>query len=254
MAITIENSLEMYAVRLADDALVLGHRLSEWTSNAPFLEEELALGNVALDYIGRARMFYTYASELRQDGTTEDDYAYLRDCREYYNLLIHELPRGDFAFTMARQFMLDVFNLAFLEQLQGSADATLAAIAGKAIKESTYHLRRSTDWMLRLGQGTEESLRRLQHALVELWGFTPELFTMDALESELLERGIAVDRAALQPAWESRVRATLGEAGVAVPEPSWQVKGGREGVHTEHLGHLLSDLQFVQRAYPGLKW
>jgi len=252
--IAIENPLEAYAVRLGDDALVLGHRLSEWSSNAPFLEEDLALSNVSLDYLGRARMLYTYAGELRGDGTSEDDYAYLRDCREYTNLLIHELPRGDFAFTMARQFMLDVFNLAFLARLQDSADGTLAAIAGKAVKESTYHLRRSRDWMLRLGGGTEESLRRLQDAVTELWGFTPELFEMDELESDLLAQGIAVDRAALRDAWEREVRATLEAAGVSIPEPGWQVDGGRRGLHTEHLGHLLSELQFVQRAYPGLQW
>jgi ring-1,2-phenylacetyl-CoA epoxidase subunit PaaC len=252
--ITIENPLEMYAVRLGDDALVLGHRLSEWSSNAPFLEEDLALSNVALDYIGRARMFYTYAGQLRNDGTTEDDYAYLRDCRQYYNLLINELPRGDFAFSMARQYMVDAFSLAYLDQLQASHDESLAAIAGKAVKESTYHLRRSTDWMMRLGGGTGESRRRLQEAVVELWGFTPELFVMDDLEMELLARGIAVDRAALHAGWEQQVRSTLEAAGVTIPEPSWQVEGGRQGVHTEHLGHLLSELQFVQRAYPGLEW
>ena len=253
-SIAIEDPVELYAVRLADDALVLGHRLSEWSSNAPFLEEDLALSNVALDYIGRARMFYTYAGQLRNDGTTEDDYAYLRDCREYYNLLINELPRGDFAFSMARQFLVDAFNLAYLGQLQGSSDDSLAAIAGKAVKESTYHLRRSTDWMMRLGDGTEESLRRLQEAVVELWGFTPELFAMDELETALLAQGIAVDRAALRAGWEQQVRATLQAAGVTIPEPDWQVEGGRQGVHTEHLGHLLSELQFVQRAYPGLEW
>jgi ring-1,2-phenylacetyl-CoA epoxidase subunit PaaC len=252
--IEIDNPVEMYAVRLGDDALVLGHRLSEWSSNAPFLEEDLALSNVALDYIGRARMFYTYAGQLRDDGTDEDDYAYLRDCREYYNLLIHELPRGDFAFTMARQFMLDTFYLAFLGRLRESTDETLAGIAGKAVKESTYHLRRSTDWMHRLGGGTHESLQRLQHAVEELWGFTPELFAMDALESQLLQQGVAVDREALREDWEARVRSTLEAVGVTVPEPSWRVQGGREGVHTEHLGHLLSELQFVQRAYPGLEW
>ncbi len=252
--IAIENPVEMYAVRLGDDALVLGHRLSEWSSNAPFLEEDLALSNVALDYIGRARMFYTYAGQLRNDGTTEDDYAYLRDCRDYYNLLIHELPRGDFAFSMARQYLVDVFNLAYLAELQQSRDESLAAIAGKAVKESTYHLRRSNDWIMRLGQGTRESLRRLQDAVVELWGFTPELFAMDALEIDLLAQGIAVDRAALRDSWDRQVRATLEAAGVTMPEPDWQVDGGRQGVHTEHLGHLLGELQFVQRAYPGLEW
>jgi len=252
--IAIEHPLEAYAVRLGDDALVLGHRLSEWSSNAPFLEEDLALSNVALDFLGRARMFYTYAADLRKDGTTEDHYAYQRDCREYTNLLIYELPRGDFAFTMARQFMVDVFNLEFLTRLQESADASLAAIAGKAVKESAYHLRRSSEWMLRLGGGTQESQRRLQDAVNELWGFTPEMFAMDELELGLVADKIAVDRAAVADSWEKQVRATLKEAGVTIPDSSWQVDGGRRGLHTEHLGHLLSELQFVQRAYPGLEW
>lgn len=252
--IEIEDPLETYAVRLGDDALVLGHRLSEWCSNAPFLEEDLALSNVALDFIGRARMFYTYAGELRNDDLGEDDYAYLRDCRQYSNLLIHELPRGDFAFSMARQFLLDTYYVEFLNCLQSSQDETLAAIAGKAVKESTYHLRRSKDWMLRLGDGTVESHERLQRAVDELWGFTPELFVMDELETQLMQQGVAVDRAALASHWKADVTSTLEAATVTVPESTWEITGGREGIHTEHLGHLLSELQFVQRAYPGLEW
>ena len=252
--IEIENPLETYAVRLGDDALVLGHRLSEWCSNAPFLEEDLALANVALDFIGRARMLYTYAGKLRGDETNEDDYAYARDARQYTNLLIYELPKGDFAFTMARQFFLDAYNVEFLQRLRESSDAELAAIAGKAIKESTYHLRRSAEWMLRLGDGTEESHERLQHAINELWGFTPELFQMDALEMELLQQGIAVDRAAIESGWYTRVSTVLADATLVEPASDWQVGGGRQGIHTEHLGHMLSELQFIQRAYPGLEW
>ena len=250
----IDQPLETYAVRLGDDALVLGHRLSEWCSNAPFLEEDLALSNVALDYIGRARMLYSYAGELRGDGSGEDDYAYLRDVRQYSNLLIHELPRGDFAFSMARQFLLDVYYVEFLDRLMRSSDETLAAIAGKAIKESTYHLRRSTDWIMRLGDGTQESHQRLQRAVDELGGFTPELFEMDELEIVLQQRGVAVDRSAIQGSWESRVRSTLEAATLTQPETSWRVGGGRRGIHTEHLGHLIGELQFLQRAYPGLEW
>ena len=253
-SIVIDNPLEAYAVRLGDDANILGHRLSEWCSKAPFLEEDLALTNVALDYIGRARMFYSYAGELRGDGTSEDDYAYLRDCRDYSNLLIFELPRGDFAFSMARQFLVDVFAVLFLTAMQGSTDASLAAIAGKAVKESIYHLRRSTDWMLRLGDGTEESHQRVQHALEELWMFTPELFVMDALESELQQQGIAVDRRQLHSDWQARLRAVLQQATLSVPQAGWSIGGGREGIHTEYLGHLLSEMQFVQRTYPGLAW
>jgi len=252
--IVIENPIEAYAVRLGDDALVLGHRLSEWCSNAPYLEEDLALANVALDYIGRARMFFTYAAELRGDGTTEDDYAFLRDNREFLNLLINELPRGDFAYSMARQFFVDVFNLAFLEKLRHSTDKTLAGIAAKAIKETRYHLRRSRDWMLRLGDGTQESHARLQSAVEELWGFTPELFQADEIESSLAEQGIAVDRTQLEDGWRREVDRVLREANIDIPEQTWQVDGGRAGVHTEYLGHMLAEMQFMQRAYPGLEW
>ena len=249
-----KEAIKQYAIRLGDDALILGHRLSEWSSRAPFLEEDLALTNVSLDFIGRARMFYGYAAEIDGGDITENTYAYQRDCREFSNLLIHELPRGDFAFSMARQYLVDEYSLRFMERLQDSADETLAAIAAKAVKESRYHLRRSRDWMLRLGDGTQESHDRLQSALDELWGYTPEMFDMDALEQELASADIAVDSAALQADWEQAVRATFGEASVQVPETTWKIKGGRQGMHTESLGHLLSELQFVQRAYPGLEW
>ena len=171
-----EQQLLEYAVRLGDDALIIGHRLSEWCRNAPFLEEDLAVSNVALDFIGRARMLYSYAATLKGNGATEDDFAYLRDCREFRNFLILELPRGDYAFSMMRQYLVDAFNVEFLSQLCQSKDKQLAAIAAKAIKESVYHLRRSKDWVLRLGDGTEDSHQRSQKALDDLWGFTHELF------------------------------------------------------------------------------
>lgn len=243
-----------YAVRLGDDALILGHRLSEWCRNGPYLEEDLALSNVALDYIGRARMYYGYASELCDGEKSEDDFAFLRDCREYENLLITELPRGDFAYTLARQLVLDQFYSYFLGAMRASTDETLAAIAAKAAKETRYHLRRSTDWALRLGDGTEESHRRYQQALDALWGYIPEMFEQDELEKELAEQGIAVDTPTLQADWEKDIRAILGEATLTVPEQSWVVRGGRTGFHTEHLGHLLSELQYLQRTYPGLQW
>jgi len=249
-----DSDLRDYTVRLGDDALILGHRLSEWCSKGPFLEEDLALSNVALDYLGRARMLYSYAAELTGGDATEDSFAYQRDCREFRNLLMHELPRGDFAFTLARQYLLDEYGLAFMSQLCASADERLASIAAKAVKESRYHRRRSRDWMLRLGDGTEESHRRLQRAVQDLWGYTPELFEADALESALAATGVAVDSTALRPSWERAVRDTLAEATIEVPKEDWSVRGGREGLHTEFLGHLLSDLQFMQRAYPGLEW
>lgn len=243
-----------YAVRLGDDSLVLGHRLSEWTSYGPFLEEDIALSNVALDYIGRARMFYGYASELDGEGRSEDDFAYLRDERDFQNQLIHELPRGDFAFSTVRQLLVDVFNSLYLKQLSRSQDKNLAAIAGKAVKETQYHLRRSRDWTLRLGDGTEESHQRMQKALDALWGYTPELFELDELEQSLVEAGIAVDSPALKQEWHNQVSEILDEATLVCPEDSWAVRGGRAGYHTENLGHLLTEMQFLHRSNPGCEW
>lgn len=250
-----KTAIGKYALRLGDDALILGHRLSEWCSNAPFLEEDMALTNIALDFIGQARMFYGYAAEIdNSDDVSEDTYAYTRDCREFSNLLICELPGGDFAFTMARQYLIDEFYLAFMQSLQSSADSNLSAIAGKAVKEHSYHLRHSREWMLRLGDGTEESHRRLQSAIDDLWGYTEEMFESDDLELDLIAKNIAVDSGALKSTWQQQVERTLSEATIAMPSGSWSVRGGRAGVHTEHLGHLLSELQFMQRAYPGLEW
>lgn len=249
-----KEAIKQYAIRLGDDSVVLGHRLSEWCSYGPFLEEDLALTNVALDFIGRARMFYSYAAELAQDGSTEDTYAYTRDNREFTNLLMHELKNGDFAHTMARQYFVDVYSLAYMEALQQSSDKTLAAIADKAVKESRYHLRRSYDWVVRLGDGTQESHRRMQRAVDDLWGYVDEMFEMDELEQSLADAGIAVDATALKSGWEATVRETLATATLEQPAGDWSVRGGRQGIHTEALGHMLSDMQFMQRAYPGLQW
>jgi ring-1,2-phenylacetyl-CoA epoxidase subunit PaaC len=243
-----------YTVALADDALVLGQRLAEWVSNAPTLEEELALANVALDHIGRARMFYARAVEVRAEVGTEDDLAYGRDATQYRNLLINELPRGDFAFTIVRQFFVDAFNVPFLDALTHSADAGLAAIAGKAIKESTYHLRRSRDWMLRLGDGTDESHARTQRAIDHLACYCRELFEPFAAERRLIESGVAVDRSAIEPHWRATVDATLRDATLSAPRLDRAERGGRDGVHTEHLAALLSVMQTLQRTYPGQRW
>ena len=243
-----------YVLRLADDALVLGHRLSEWTSRAPFLEEDLALTNVALDFVGRARMYYQYAAELTGDGATEDTFAYTRDAREFSNLLLCELPRGDFAFSVVRQFLYDAYALPFLRELKSSCDQRLAGIAAKAEKESTYHLRRGKEWVLRLGDGTAESHQRMRQALNDLWGYTNELFEVDALEESLIAEGIAVDPRTIRDEWHQTVASVLTEATLPVPESSWTVQGGRTGYHTESLGYLLAELQFMQRAYPGLRW
>jgi len=249
-----KQDLSDYAIALGDDSLTLGHRLSEWSSEAPFLEEDLALTNVALDFIGRAMMFYTYAGEVEDAGRDQDDIAYLRDCREYRNLLICELPIGDFADTIARQFLVDAYDVGFYAGLTESADQTLAAIAAKAVKESRYHLRRSEEWVKRLGDGTAHSRERTQRAFNNVWGYTHELFDVDSTEQNLIDAGIAADRPALKDDWERHVKSVLTEATLDTPEGKWSVRGGRVGMHTEHLGYLLAELQFMQRAYPGLEW
>ena len=250
----LKTALFDYCIALGDDSVILGHRLSEWCRNGPFLEEDLALTNVSLDFIGRARMFYSYAAELEGEGRSEDDMAYLRDCREYRNLLINELPNGDFAFTMARQFLVDVYDMGFFTELAKSQDAMLAAIAAKAIKESRYHLRRSEDWIKRLGDGTEESHQRTQNAFNQLWGYVAEMFEMSDDEQQLLDAGIAVNRSSLEENWTSSVHAILKEATLGIPGDDWYIGGARDGMHTEHLGFLLAEMQFLQRAYPGQQW
>lgn len=249
-----KSALLRFVLGLADDSVVLGHRLSEWCSNAPYLEEDLALGNVALDYIGRARMLFQYAAEIEGKGNSEDDLAYLRDERQYTNLLIHELPKGDFAFTMIRQFLLDVFYGLYLDKLVASKDERIAAIAAKAIKESRYHLKRSEPWIRQLAEGTEESRTRLLRAIDELKDFVGEMFEMPEWEAQLAEQGIAVDRKSLQADWDAYVQKFLGESEIEFADSQLQIRGGRFGVHTEHLGHMLSEMQFVQRAYPGMQW
>jgi ring-1,2-phenylacetyl-CoA epoxidase subunit PaaC len=247
-----QTELECYSLRLADDALIYAQRLSQWCSRGPTLEEDLALTNVALDYLGRARFFYQYAGSL--SGHSEDHYAFERHVREFANLLLVELPNGDFAQTMVRQYFLDEFGQLFLAALSQSSDAQLAAIADKAVKETAYHLRRSRQWMLRFGLGTAESHSRASSALQGLWGYVDELFVMDDLESHLLERGVAVDRCALQQPWREAVSQTLAAGSLSVPTLQWQVSGGRLGLHTEHMNPLLAQMQSVQRAYPGLQW
>jgi len=250
----LKSALLNYCIALGDDSVLLGHRLSEWCRNGPFLEEDLALTNVALDFIGRARMFFSYAAELEGKGRTEDDMAYLRDSREYHNLLINELPNGDFAFTMARQFLVDVYDMGFFTELTQSNDPMLAAIASKAVKESRYHLRRSEDWIKRLGDGTDESHERVQKAFGQLWGYLPELFDVSIEEQQLVDAGIAVDRGSLEENWTASVHAVMREATLDVPDNDWSISGGRDGVHTEHLGFLLAEMQVLQRNYPGQQW
>ena len=247
-----DPELAEFALRLGDDALILGQRLCEWCAKAPTLEEDIAIANVGLDYFGRARMALQYAGSLLH--SSEDELAFLRDSADFRNLLMAELPNGDFAFTMVRHFLLDEFEVLYFAKLCHSSDATLAAIANKTIKEVTYHQRRSREWLRRLALGTEESQARTEAALTELWGYTGELFYMDSLEKSLVTRGIAVDREGLREHWQLAVNGMLAEIELLQPNSDWQVSGGRQGVHTEHLGHLLSEMQFLQRAYPGLSW
>ncbi len=243
-----------YTLRLADTALILGHRLSEWIGHAPVLEEELALGNIALDLIGEARALYGYAGEVEGKGRDEDALAYRRDAGGFRNPLLVEQPNGDFAATIVRQFLFSAYAQPFWRALAASRDATLAAIAAKSEKEAAYHLRHAGEWLIRLGDGTEESRRRAQAALDELWPYTGELFERDAVEDVLIAAGIAVDPETLRAEWQRTVSGVLAEATLAAPEHTWMQSGGRSGRHSEHLGHLLATMQFLQRAYPGATW
>jgi ring-1,2-phenylacetyl-CoA epoxidase subunit PaaC len=246
--------LFLYTLRLADDALVLGHRLSEWCGHAPVLEEDLALGNMALDLIGQARSLYAYAGELEGRGRDEDTLAYRRDTGKYRNVLLVEQPNGDFAVTILRQLLYAAGAHPYFEALTSSKDATLAAIAAKSVKELAYHVRHAGEWTIRLGDGTEESNRRAQQALDDLWPYTGEMFETDDIERALIETGVAVDRAGVRPRWERTLVPILAEANLKLPAGDWMQSGGRAGRHSEHLGHILAELQFLQRAYPGARW
>jgi ring-1,2-phenylacetyl-CoA epoxidase subunit PaaC len=249
-----EAPLVRYLLRRADDALILGHRLSEWCGHAPMMEEEMALANMGLDLIGQARALYTYAAEVEAVGHDENAYAYLRDVRGYGNLLLVEQPNGDFARTILRQFLYACFIHPYWTALMRSPDATLAAIAAKAEKEAAYHVRHCGEWVVRLGDGTAESRRRMVAALEDLWPFTGEMFALDAVESSLVEQGVIPDPRPLRDAWRADVGQVLERATLALPADGWMQEGGRGGRHTEHLGHLLAELQYLQRAYPGASW
>src|SRR3982751_6035663 len=249
-----ETPLVLYALRRADDALILGHRLSAWWGHAPMMEEDMALSNIALDLIGQARELYTYAAKAEGKDNDEDQLAYLRDVRQYRNLLLVEQPNGDFARTMARQFFYSAFADLYWRAMMASGDPTLAAIAAKSEKESAYHLRHSSEWMVRLGDGTAESHRRAQLAVDDLWAFTGEMFAVDDSERGLIEAGIAIDPAPLRSQWLKTITGVVSEATLALPKNDWMQQGGRCGRHSEHLGHLLSELQSMPRTFPGATW
>jgi len=254
-----DNSLTDYLLHLADTSLILGHRNSEWCGHGPVLEQDIAITNISLDLIGQARNFYQYAAKLMSKQTpdrpvTEDTLAYLRDVREFRNLLLAELPKGDWAQTILRQFFVSAFQSLLFTEMQKSKDLQLSAIATKSLKEVIYHLRWSSEWVIRLGDGTEESHKRIVNALEYLWPFTGELFMPSDVELELAEGGTGVDPSRLKTDWNERVSAVLTEATLQVPEEGWHQSGGKKGIHTEHLGYILAELQFMQRAYPGNEW
>jgi ring-1,2-phenylacetyl-CoA epoxidase subunit PaaC len=243
-----------YLLRLGDNCLILGHRLSEWCGHGPALEEDLALANVALDLIGQAKLWLGLAGEVDGKGRDADKLAFLRDAREFRNALLVEQKNGDFAVTMGRQLLFDTWHYLLLRELHRSTDTRIAEIADKAIKEVAYHLERSRDWVVRLGDGTEESHGRAQEALDSLWRYAAELFAPDPMEQQAAAAGIGPQWSSLEPAWRARVEPVLEEATLRIPQPTGFRSTGKAGVHTEHLGHLLAEMQWMQRAYPGMKW
>jgi len=266
-----------YTLRLADEALIIGHRLGEWCGHGPVLEQDIALTNTALDHLGRARSLYQYAAEqfnalpaeqrktyftstalqnivANGERIDEDDLAFLRDGWDFKNILLLEQPNGDWAYTIARSFFYDVFNCLFFTELEKSKDQTLSSVAEKSLKEVTYHLRWSSEWVIRLGDGTDESHARMQQAVNELWMYTGEMFVMNETDKDMLQKGTGPDLVGLKQAWLDRVKTVFEEATLILPTATWMQQGGKDGRHTEHLGYILSELQFMQRAYPGMEW
>ena len=252
-------------LHLADNALILGHRNSEWTGHGPILEQDIAISNIALDLIGQSRYLYQYAAELINENSyryqhvtgrpvTEDDLAYLRDTREFYNCLLVEQPNGDWAQTILRQFFFSAFQYFYYQQLYTSGNERLSAIAEKALKEATYHVKWSSDWVIRLGDGTEESHERMVNAIGELWMFTGELFKPAPYEDVAVENGSGVDLQQIEKLWSKKVHDIFEEATLDVPKTPALQSGGKTGIHTEHLGFLLAEMQFLQRSYPNSTW
>ena len=267
----------LYTLQIADNALILGHRISEWCGHGPILEQDIAITNTALDHLGQARSLYQYAANLFNalpaeeknnlfsspvlqqnvaagNAIDEDDLAYLRDGWDFRNTLLVEQPNKDWAYTIARSFFYDSFSYYFYTELQKSKDETLAAIAEKSLKEVTYHIRWSSEWVIRLGDGTEESHQRMQEAINERWAYTGELLTMSAVDIAMQQQGIGVDLEAIRHLWQARVNTVIAEAGLTLPTTKWMQEGGKDGRHTEHLGYILAELQFMQRAYPNMEW
>lgn len=250
----LKTARQCYAQRLGDNALVLSQRLIELVADGPELEEELANANIALDYIGQARMFYSYAGELEGRGRTEDDFAFLRDSPEFQNLLLLEQPNGHFGDTIARQVLFETFYARLLDALVECRDPRLAEIAARAVKEVRYHLRHLSQWLVRLGDGTDESHTRAQASVDSLWRFTGEMFAGDEVDALLRDELDGPDLEAIHAHWRTDIAAVLDEATLSMPEDGWMDGGGRRGVHTEHLGYLIAEMQHLQRTYPGADW
>ena len=247
------NNLIQYTLRIADSSLILGQRMSEWCSKGPTLEEDIAMSNIGLDLFGQANGFYEYAAQL--DGSrSADELAFQRNEREFFNHQLTEQENGNFGTTTVRNFLHDAYNFLFYTQLSESKDETLAAIAAKSLKEVKYHLRHSSNWLIRLGDGTKESNLKAQDALDYLWQYTGELFEMDEIDNEMLDQGIGVDNSKLKKAWDEIIDSTLKKAKLNRPEDGYMASGSKKGIHTEHLGFLLAEMQFLPRAYPDAKW
>jgi ring-1,2-phenylacetyl-CoA epoxidase subunit PaaC len=249
-----DSSSFSYLLRLGDDRLVLGHRLSEWCGHGPILEEDIALANVALDLIGEATLLLKLAGQVEGNGRNEDALAYFRDAIDYRNALLVELPIGDFAVTIVRQLFFSVFSLLEMEALQRSANVDLAGIAAKAVKESRYHVRHSGQWVITLGDGSDESHARAQRAVDDLWRYTGELFMADAVDRDAAAGGLGVDPSTLAEPWRAQIEEVLRRATLNVPSAAYMQRGGREGRHTEHLGHMLAEMQIVARSHPEAAW
>lgn len=252
-----KKDLVDFTLFLADSSLIMGHRLSEWTGHGPMIEQDIAITNIALDLIGQARNYYQYAAGLINDNddkkVTEDDLAYLRDANEYRNLLITELPNGDWAKSICKVFFFSTWQFYFYQELIYSKDEQLAAIAEKSLKEVTYHVKWSSDWVIRLGDGTAESKERMERALDNLWPYTGEMFVPADFEKNS-KNSVSIDVSSIKNNWAEKVKAVFKEASLDFPGETWMQSGGKKGIHTEHLGYILAEMQFMQRAYPGLQW
>ncbi len=250
----MNTDLYNYVLRQADNAMVLCQRLCQWVAKGPELEEDIALTNIGLDLIGQARSLYQYAASLSDEDITEDDLVFMRDERDWTNVLLVEQPNGNFADTIARQYFYDVWHYLYLQQLVSSKDETLASIAAKSIKEARYHLRHSSTWVKRLGDGTELSHQKMQAAIEEMWLYTPELFDSDDLDLRMVDAEIGVDLMQVKENWEAHVSKTLEEATLIKPDEAFLMTGGRQGVHSQHMGYLLAEMQILPRSMPGCEW